>query len=114
MMSCPSQVEFINQKFRTALPGSPLYGKAPVSDPSDVLIKVHLAALKWNIMIMMQQHWFGLVAEDCEKLQSMSVELLELLKSNMQDKTGEKSGWNFKKAHSIMHKVQLPVSTYIM
>ena len=66
----------------------------------------------------MHQRRFGLVAEDCEKLQSKSVELLELLKSNMQDKTGEKitekSGWNFKKAHSILHKVQLPVCFYVI
>ena len=27
----------------------------------------------------------------------MSVELLELVKSNMPDKTGEASGWNFEK-----------------
>ena len=79
--------------------------KAPVADPSDKLIEVNLAALKWD----MQQRRFGLVAEDCEKLQSMSVKLLELLKSNMPDKTGEKSGWNFERAHSILHKVQLPV-----
>ena len=46
--------------------------------------------------------------------QSMSVELLELLKSNMQDKTGEKSGWNFEKVHSILHKVQLPVCYYVI
>ena len=53
---------------------------------------------------------------DCEKLQSMSVELLELLKSNMLDKTGEKSSWNFEKAHSILHKVQLrlPVCFFML
>ena len=105
MMSRPSQVEFINNKILTAVPGSPWYGKDPVSDPCDQLIEVHLAALKWD----MQQHLFGLVAEDCQKLHGMSVELLELLKSNMPDKTGEKSGWNFEKAHSILHKVQRPV-----
>ena len=110
MMSRPSQVEFINNKIRTAVPGSPFYGKAPVADPSDKLIEVHLAALKWD----MQQRRFGLVAEDCEKLQSMSVELLELLKSNLPDKTGEKSGWNFENAHSSLHKVQLPVYYYVI
>ena len=91
------------QQLRTALPGSPLHSKAPVSDPSDGLIEVHLAALKWN----MQQRLFGLVAENCEELHSMSIELLELLKSNMQDKTGKASGWNFEKAHSILHKVEV-------
>lgn len=96
-----SQVSFINNRIRSALPGSPLYGKALVKDPSDRLIEVHLAALKWNL----QQRRFGLDAEDCEKLQQMSIELLELLKSNMPEKTGEASGWNFEKAHSILHKV---------
>lgn len=102
-VTCISQVAFINNKIRTALPGSPLHGKAPVKDPSDALIEVHLAALKWNI----QQRRFGLVADDCEKLQEMSIELLELLKSNMPEKTGEASGWNFEKAHSILHKVRV-------
>ena len=73
-MSCPSQVAFINNKILVAVPGSPFYGSAAVSDPSDVLIEFHLAALTWN----MQQRWFGIVAEDCNQLQSMSVELLEL------------------------------------
>ena len=64
MMPCPSQVAFINKKYRTA--GLPSYGKpgkAPVSDPSDALIEVRLAALKWN----MQQRRFGLVAVDCAR-----------------------------------------------
>ena len=65
------------------------------------MIEVHLAALKWN----MQQRRFGLTAEGLEKLDAMSVELLELLKSNMPDKTGEESGWKIEKAHSILHKV---------
>ena len=41
------------------------------------------------------------------KLHEMSVKLLELLmKENMPEKTGEESGWNFEKAHSILHKVR--------
>ena len=73
-----------------------------ISDPSEKLIEVHLAALKWN----MQQRRFGLTAEGVDKLHNMSVELLELLKENMPEKTGEESGWNFEKAHSILHKVR--------
>jgi hypothetical protein len=84
------------------VPGSPLYNLPLISDPSDKLIEVHLAALKWN----MQQRRFGLTAEGLDKLQAMSVELLELLKANMPHKTGEKSGWNFEKAHSILHKAR--------
>ena len=54
----------------------------------------------------MQQRRFGLTVEGLDKLQAMSVELLELLKRNMPEKTGEESGWNFEKAHSILHKVR--------
>ena len=54
----------------------------------------------------MQQRRFGLTVEGLDKLQAMSVELLELLKANMPHKTGEKSGWNFEKAHCILHKVR--------
>ena len=55
----------------------------------------------------MQQRRLGLNAEECEKLHSMSIVLLESLKSNTPDKMGEASGWNFEKAHSILHKVQI-------
>jgi hypothetical protein len=36
-------------------------------------------------------------------LQQKAVDLLDLLKKNLPDKTGEKAGWNFEnlKAHSI-------------
>ena len=61
-----------------------------------------MAALKWN----MQQRQFGLTAEGVDKLHDMSVELLELSKENMPEKTGEESGWKFEKAHSILHKVR--------
>ena len=72
-------------------------------DPSEKLIEVHLAALKWNI----QQRRFGLTDKGCVRLHEMSVELLDLLKSNMPDKTGEASGWKLEKAHSILHKVKV-------
>ena len=48
MMSCPSRVAFINKKIRTAVLGSQLYGKAPVSDPIDALIEVHVAGCTIN------------------------------------------------------------------
>ena len=35
-----------------------------------------------------------------------AVDLLELLKNKLPDKCGEASGWNFEKAHSILHKVR--------
>ena len=54
----------------------------------------------------MQQRRLGLTAGALDKLSRMSLDLLDLLKENMPHKIGEESGWNFKKAHSILHKVQ--------
>jgi len=95
-------VKFVNDRIAAARAGMPLHGVQPIKDPSDEIIEVHLAALKWNIL----QRRFGLVASDLVQLQSSSAELLELLKSNLPDKTGEAAGWNFEKAHSILHKVR--------
>jgi hypothetical protein len=97
------QVAYINARIRAARAGEPLHGVSYVEDPSDKLIEVNLAALKWN----MQQRRFGLTGEGLERLHEMSVELLEMLKSNIPEKTGEKSGWKIEKAHSILHKVSL-------
>ncbi len=41
-----------------------------------------------------------------DKLHALSVELLEVLKENMPYRTGGPEGWNFEKAHSILHKVR--------
>ena len=54
----------------------------------------------------MQQRRFGLTAEGLEKLHALSVELLDLLKENMPDRTEGVKGWNFEKAHSILHTVR--------
>ncbi len=40
------------------------------------------------------------------ELHNKAVALLDLLQQNLPDKTGEKGRWNFKKAHSILHKVR--------
>jgi len=91
------QVLFVNEAIRKAQPGSPLHGLAHIVDPSDEIIEVLLAALRWD----MQQRRFGLTAEGLEKLHALSVELLDLLQENMPDRTGGVKGWNFEKAHSI-------------
>ena len=96
------QVLFVNEAIRKAQHGSPLHGLAPIVDPSDEIIEVLLAALQWD----KQQRRFGLTAEGLEKLHALSVELLDLLKENMPDRTGGVKGWNFEKAHSILHKVR--------
>jgi hypothetical protein len=46
-------------------------------------IEVHMAALKWNLL----QYRFALMASELATLQPRSVELLDLLKSNMPDRT---------------------------
>ena len=83
----------MNEAIRTAKRGSKLHGLEPIVDPSDEIIEVLLAALRWD----MQQRRFGLVAEGLDKLHDLSVELLELLKENMPDRTGGPKGWNFEK-----------------
>ncbi len=97
-----SQVIFVNYAISKALPGSKLHGLAPIVDPSDEIIEVLLAALRWD----MQQLRFGLTAVGLGKLHALSVELLELRKENMPHRTGGADGWNFEKAHSILHKVR--------
>ena len=101
---CPCaalQVQFVNDAIRKAQHGSKLHNLAPIVDPSDEIIEVLLAALRWD----MQQRRFGLTAVGLEKLHALSVELLEVLKENLPDRTGGPEGWNFEKAHSILHKV---------
>jgi hypothetical protein len=82
--------------------GSPKHSLTPIVNPSDENIEVLLAALRWD----MQQRRFGLTAEGLEKLHALAVELLDLLKENMPDRTGGVKGWKFEKAHSILHKVR--------
>ena len=96
------QVHFVNEAIRKAPQGSKLHGLAPIVDPSDDIIEVLLAALRWD----MQQRRFGLTAVGLDKLHALSVELLELLKENMPYRTGGPEGWNFEKEHSILHKVR--------
>ena len=97
-----SQVTFVNDAIRKAQPRSKLFGLAPIADPSDEIIEVLQAALRWD----MQQRNFGLTAVGLDKLHALSIELLELLKENMPYRTGGPEGWNFEKAHSILHKVR--------
>ena len=96
------QIQLINAAIEKAKPGQPLYRKPFANDPSEKLIEVHVAALKWH----MQSRTFEMTAEKLQKLQDQSVSLLELLKTNLPVKSGEKSAWKFEKAHSILHKVR--------
>ncbi len=98
------RVLFVNEAVRKAQHESPLHGLAPTVDPSDEIIEVLLAALCWD----MQQRRFGLTVglqRDWKKLHALSVELLDLLKENMPDRTGGVKGWNFEKSY-IFHRVR--------
>ncbi len=68
----------------------------------------------WKIQVsalfsLIWQHWngtcsprkFGMTAAELERLQSKSVEVLELLKANFPEKNGVTIAWKFEKAHSI-------------
>ena len=92
----------INAEIAAAKAGSPLYKKAPLEDPSENLIRAHVATLEWNMM----SRKFGMTAAELVRLQEKSVELLELLKSELPEKNGVQNAWKFEKAHSILHKVR--------
>ena len=96
-----SQVEFINAAIDRAPRGTPLHGLAHVSDPSDQIVEVLIQCMEWNIMTRRR----SIPESELPELHQAAVKLLELLKKNLPDKCGEASGWNFEKAHSILHKV---------
>ena len=47
-----------------------------------------------------------MTVSDLQDLHRKSVSLLEMLKSHLPDSVGGAKGWNFEKAHSILHKVR--------
>ena len=70
---------------------------------------IHSASLVgryWSVEWNIGSHLRQLSNTDLASLQEMAVDLLDLLKRNLPDKCGEKGGWNFDKAHSILHKVR--------
>ena len=85
------QVDHVNRLIHVAKRGDCLFGVEEIEDPSDKLIEVLLAVLRYN----MQSRRFGLIAP---------VELLELVKTNMLKASGEQNAWKFEKAHSLLHK----------
>jgi hypothetical protein len=68
------QIRLLNAAITSAKAGHPLYRKPLANGPSEKLIEVHVAALKWH----MQSRTFEMTAEKLQKLQDQSVSLLEL------------------------------------
>ena len=96
------QVEFLNAAIDRAPRGSRLHGLHRVSDPSDQIVEVLIKCMEWNIMTRSR----SIPESELPEVHLAAVDLLELLKRNLPDKCGEESGWNFEKAHSILHKVR--------
>lgn len=96
------QVELINGAIDKAKKGSYLHGLPHVADPSEEVQEVLIACVEWN----METRAKDIPEADLPALQQKAVDLLDLLKRNLPDKTGEKARWNFEKAHSILHKVR--------
>ncbi len=93
-------VDLINHEISQARNGQFL-GKSLVQDPSEDIVEAHVSMLEWQ----MQSRKFGMTAAQLETLQHKSVEVLESLTTTFPIKNGVSNGWNFEKAHSILHKV---------
>ena len=98
------QVYDLNQKISAASKdrNSPLFNVPRVVDPSSEIAEVLVEALEWN---MMSREWNVTVSE-LQELHRKSISLLEMLKTHFPDRVGGAQGWNFEKAHSILHKVR--------
>ena len=97
-----SQVDFLNAPIDRPPRGTRLQGLAHVSDPSDQIVEVLIQCMEWNIMTRQR----SIPESELPEVHQAAVDLLELLKKNLPNKCGEASGWNFEKAHSILHKVR--------
>ncbi len=73
-----------------------------MDDPSNEVVEVLIQCMDWNISSRQSR----IPLSDLPELQQKAVDLLDILKRNRPDKTGEKAKWNFEKAHSILHKVR--------
>ena len=96
------EVKLINAAIDNAKHGSRLRGLPHVADPSPDVVDVLIQCMDWN----MASRQSRIPQDELAELHDKAVDLLDLLKQKLPDKTGEKSGWNFEKAHSILHKVR--------
>ena len=96
------QVADINGKIKAAGRDSPLYRLPLLEDPSNEIAEVLVKSVEWN---MLSREW-NLSVSDLSELHKLSKGLLEALNTHLQDRVGGAKGWNFEKAHSILHKVR--------
>ena len=96
------QVADINGKIRAAGRESPLYKLPLLEDPSNEIAEVLVKSVEWN---MLSREW-NLSVSDLSELHKLSKGLLEALNTHLPDRVGGAKGWNFEKAHSILHKVR--------
>ena len=103
-LHCIFQVYDLNKKISAASRdrNSPLFNVPPVVDPSNEITEVLVEAPEWN---MLSREW-NVTVSDLQELHRKSVSLLEWLKTHLPDRVGGAKGWNFEKAHSILHKVR--------
>ena len=93
---------YVNTAIKNDKEGQALYGAEFIEDPSDGIIRVDLAVVEYN----MKCRQFGMNVDDLVELQGMAKELLNFGKTYLPNKSGQKRGWKFEKAHSILHKVR--------
>ena len=79
-----------------------MYRLPLVEDPSNEIAEVLVKSLEWN---MMSREW-NLSVSDLSELHQLSKDLLQTLNDRLPDRVGGAKGWNFEKAHSILHKVR--------
>ena len=102
MISFFEQIEYINSAIDAAPRGSHLHGLPHVSDPSNGIVEVLIKCMEWNLTTRRRV----IPESELPEVHQSAVDLLESLKKNLPDKCGEATGWNFEKAHSILHKVR--------
>jgi hypothetical protein len=79
------QVELINAAIDKAKIGSYLHCSPHVADPSEEIQEVLIACVEWN----METRAKDIPEADLPALQQKAVDLLDLLKKNLSDKTGK-------------------------
>ena len=104
MRSALLQVAFVNRAIDEAAPRSPLHGLQHIKDPSDQIQLVYISLMEF-FLLNRRQH---LCASDIVALHEAAKSLLNNLNEVLPERTGssadgEPVGWNFWKAHSVLH-----------